>query len=195
MARLVFWFDVETTGTDASKNDMIELAYIIEAEGIKERGKILEEGEFRMAPFRLDTVEQGALDATGYTKVEIEAFEDPRMVHQQLCIAMDAHCNRYNRNDKMVLAGYNVGFDDGFFRSFFRKCRDKFYGSWFLPCRIDVLSVVAEWQARNGIMLPNFKLATVCDYFDIKLQAHKAASDIKATRELFYTLREEMKKC
>lgn len=117
------------------------------------------------------------------------------MVHQQLCVAMDAHCNRYNRNDKMVLAGYNVGFDDGFFRQFFKKCGDKFYGSWFLPCRIDVLSEVAKWQASNGVMLPNFKLGTVCAHFDIPIQAHQAFSDIKATRELYYTLQKEMRKC
>lgn len=193
MARLVFWFDLETTGTNPQKNDVVELAYQIEANHGTSDKKVIEEGCFQMAPFNPENVSQGALDATGFTLVQVKAFEDPRMVHTQLCLAMDPHCNRYNRNDKMVLAGYNVSFDDAFFREFFKKAGDKFYGSWFLPCRIDVMSEVAKWQAISGVMLPNFKLGTVCHHFGIDIEAHKAASDINATRELYYRLQKEMR--
>lgn len=195
MARLVFWFDVETTGIDPDKCDVIELAFLIEANGITREGQIIDQGHILIAPRQEAQVQQGALDTIGKTLLEIQDYPSAIEAHTNLCLLMDKYCNRYNRNDKFVLAGYNVNFDDSHLRAFFKKCKDKFYGSWFMSCKLDVMSIVAEWQATAAPMLPNFKLGTLCQHFGIELDAHQALSDVTATRQLYYRLKEEMKKC
>ena len=48
-------------------------------------------------------------------------------------------------------------------------------------------------EYKKLIILESHKLVDVCKYFDIKIDAHDALSDIKATRELIYKLMKFLK--
>lgn len=197
MARLVFWYDVETTGMDPEKCDIVELAWMVEVGGARGDGpgELIDKGYLQIAPRDGALIEQGALDTIGKTEMELQGYTPQGFAHGQLCLALGKHCNRYNRNDKMIQAGFNVGFDDNHLRALFKKVNDKFYGSWFLPSKIDVMTLVAEWQATMGPTMQNLKLGTLCKHFDIPIVAHNPISDIEATRTLYYRLKEEMRKC
>ena len=67
---------------------------------------------------------------------------------------------------------------------FFAKNGDVYYGSWFNWKRIDPLGVLYFMDGMGKISLPNYKLETVCDHFGIKIDAHDAISDIRATKQL-----------
>ena len=77
--------------------------------------------------------------------------------------------------------GYNVEFDIDFIREFFKKCEDDFYDNWINNKRIDPLYLLYIMDLKGLISLPNYRLKTVCKHYNIKLEAHDAFSDIKAS--------------
>lgn len=186
MSYSIFWFDVETSGLDCHKHAMIELAFMIEQDR-----NIIETGHYLIAPHAHCSIDGAALRIHGRTEEEIYAFLNPELAFAQLTKQLQKHVNPYNKFDKLVQAGYNVGFDDGFLRAFWRNCGDRYYGSWFFSARIDVMSFVAARHAESPFPVSNFKLETLCKHFEIQIDAHQAMSDIEATRQLYYKLKEE----
>lgn len=178
-----FYFDVETTGLNPWKQDIIQLAFIIEIDGEVKEKKCL-----YIAPFAPENATDEALKINGYTLDEVKKFPPPLEAHKELCDTLGKYVNKFNKNDKFHPIGYNVKFDVGFLQSFFKKCEDKYYGSWFNWRLVDPIYRIHELAYEGKLDLPNHKLETVCKHFDIPIQAHDAISDINATRELRYVL-------
>ena len=65
----LFFADTETTGLDPIKNEMFQLAFLIELEG-----KVAEEVNITFRPERWDTVSPEALEITGKTKEELRSY-------------------------------------------------------------------------------------------------------------------------
>ena len=180
----ILWLDTETTGLEPQKNAIIQMAVLIEIEG-----KIKEELNLFLRPMDIDKVEQEALDIHGHTKEKIWEFPPPEKAMARLQKTMLNHVNKFDKSDKFVMAGYFVRFDMDFLRALFEKLGDKYFGSWFFSVSYDVQNLVAERVAR-GFRAPNYKLETVCEQFGVKIDAHDALSDIKATRKLNLLLKE-----
>jgi len=189
----VFYFDVETTGFSAEKNDIIQLAGIVE-----EDGKVLGEIDLRMQPFDYATIRQEALDVNGVTVEELQSFGSP----DAALIRLETFLLNYMGSGEEVLTreeydvqkflpmGYTVKFDIRFLKAFFIKCGSSAYGSFFLEDFIDVLDLVKAAGLKEQNELANNKLVTVAEFFGIELNAHEAMSDIKATREIKILLEE-----
>ena len=174
-----FYFDVETTGLNEWKNDIIQLAWIVEI-----NGEIRDTGVTHVRPFDFTTIEPKALETNGMKLEELKDFPHPQEVHDGLLQLLGKYVNKYDKGDKFHPAGYNVRFDVGFLQNFFKKNNDKYYGSWFNWKLVDPLAKLYEMDYEGRISLPDYKLSTVCAHFGIPLMAHDALSDIKATWEL-----------
>jgi DNA polymerase-3 subunit epsilon len=179
----VFFFDTETTGLDCKKQDIIQLAYMIEIDG-----EIKEEGSLYTQPFNYDTIQQEALNTNKLTVEQLKAFPSPSVTFMQLKRVLNKYIDKFNKLDKFSPAGYNVNFDVGFLREFFFKNKDKYYGSYFDYHLLDPIPVLHLLEYKGLIKLPNYKLVTVCEYFNINIDAHEALSDIKATRQVIQKL-------
>jgi len=179
----VFWFDVETTGTDPKIHGIIEFAGLIEIDG-----KIVDQLSIKMQPHAGAVIEQSALDVTGITEKDIQDF----MPHVPACRMiqrfLDKNCSKFNKEDKYYPAGYNVRFDLDFLQTMFKKMDKYGLGSYLNWRSLDPLPILYTQDYLGTLSLPNYKLATVCEHFGIKLKAHEALSDITATRELFMLL-------
>ena len=73
------YIDCETTGTDPYKAGIIQLSGIIEI-----NGEVKEEFNYHITPFAMDTIDDKALEITGFKKEELftdPRFADPRIVH------------------------------------------------------------------------------------------------------------------
>jgi DNA polymerase-3 subunit epsilon len=184
MKRKTFWFDTETTGLDKDKAAIVTLAYIIEYDGQAQAHGVLP-----MAPHAGAEISDAALKVNGFKREEIQTFQTPNEAYLKLLRILGRHVNKYDKLDKLVMAGYNVGFDEGFLRALFTRLGDQYYGSWFYSTCFDVRSKVAEYLCHNQLILPNFKLESVCSAFNIHFGAHDAMEDIRATRDLYYALR------
>jgi len=180
----VLWIDTETTGTDPKKNAMIQLAYIVEI-----GGGIIEEGDFLIKPFSGAKIEKKALDINNRAEEEILQFPDLAIVIKEFKKVLAKYVNKFNKLDKFVLAGYNVSFDEQFLRAAFERTKDKYFGSWFFWPKREVASYVSEHIAEQTLRLLNYKLETLCEHFEIPIEAHDALNDIRATRDLYYILR------
>ncbi len=189
------YFDCETTGLDPVKNDLIQLAMIIEIDGV-----VKGEYNFNCQPFNYDTVETGALLVQKRTITEIRGWPEPIEMFESLEMVFDGHIDRFNKHDKFEPVGYNVSFDIGFLSKFFEKARpdDKFGLGSFVDrsSGFDLL-----WHLRNKFHVngrppgfPNLKLETIAKAHNIELDAHDALADIRATRELCKAYYEEFVK-
>lgn len=183
MPTKVLYFDVETTGRNWFKHDIVQLGLIIEVDG-----EVKEEKNFRCQPFSWDEIDQEAMDVTGLTLEDLKSYPTPQSVHQELLAVLGKYVDKYDKADKYYPAGYNVDFDINFLGAFFRKNDDNFIGSWLNWKKLDPLPLLFMEDFAGRLKLENYKLGTVAAHFGIELDAHDAFSDIRATRQLLLKL-------
>jgi len=186
MIEKVLYLDEETTGTDPVKNDVIQLAAIVEI-----KGKIMERFNMRCQPWDYGTIEMQALDVNGLTVDELLTFPEPIELYQAFTRMMGKYIDKFDRMDKFTPAGQKVQFDTGFLKCFFEKCGDKYYGSWMNWRHIDLLAVVRFLRFAGQLNIENDKLETVASHFGIEFDAHDAMADIETTRKLLLIIRDK----
>lgn len=182
------YFDVETTGLDPVKNDVIQLAMLVENDGL-----VVGELELKIQPHSYENISQEALDVHGITLEEIKTFITPQEAHKEIVKFWGKFVDKFNKKDKFTPIGYNGRFDLDFLNQFFIKCDDKYFGSWQNWRLVDPLAIIYFLVFLGKLELPDYKLATLCQHYGIELQAHDALSDIRATRELLHKLRSKPK--
>lgn len=176
----ILWFDCETTGLDPNKNQIIQMAGIIEVDG-KEK----ESFNLKCAPFHGILIDSGALKVNKRTKEEIKAWPNPKKTYAEFNKILRSHINKFNPLDKFIMAGQNIFFDKGMLYGLAKLCGDSFLGSFFHGATLDLLTL-ASIASMNGMQFrPNFKLSTICATLGISLGegAHDAMADIRATRD------------
>src|SRR5690606_5049961 len=104
----------------------------------------------------------------------------------------DTYIDKYDKNDKFYPAGHNVQFDLDFLQEFWKKYGDQYGTGSYQNWRALDSRVMAHFLIMAGKLpeLENMKLATLCNHFDIPINAHDAMSDITATRLLIRKMME-----
>jgi len=181
----VMLIDTETTGLSAYKNGIHQLAGIIKIDG-----KVEEKFNYKIRPFPKDEIDEEALKVSGVTKEQIMAYPEPTSVHMVFTKMMEKYVDKFKKEDKFHLAGQNVPFDAGFLNSFFRKCGDKYYGSWFNWDHIDLRYLAAVLRFAGFLPVENLKLETLAKHFKLEFngKAHDAMADIEMTDEILKLL-------
>lgn len=181
------FYDLETTGTDYRKNCIHQIAGFVEIDGTIE-----DTFDIRLAPHERAKVEEEALRVGGVTVEQISSYPSWQQGYKDFMSVLRPLCDRYDKHDKLWLAGYNIRrFDDFFLRKLFELNGDTFFGSWFRPDTLDVMVLAGYALQKERRTLKNFKLGTVCRAVGIEFdeaQAHDALYDITKTRELYYAL-------
>ena len=125
-------------------------------------GEEVEEFDIKLQPHPRAKIEQEALDVGGVTEDQIMMYQTMEAGKLQLTRILNRHVDRYDKNDKFHLIGYNsAGFDDKFFRTFFELCGDNYFGSWFWAGSLDVMVLAAQALRKERHLMENFKLQTV----------------------------------
>jgi DNA polymerase-3 subunit epsilon len=175
----VLYFDIEKTGLDPVKNDIIQLAGMVEI-----NGETKEEFFLFSQPFSYENVEQGTLDVHGISIDTIKQFPAPDYLRIRLIKILGKHVDRYNPMDKFYLAGQNIQFDLHFLEENFKKNNDIYFDSWFWRYCLDLYSLSTILRYKGILKTENLKLETLAKHFGIELKARDAMSDIRATREI-----------
>ncbi len=182
----LIYLDVETTGLSPWKCAITELAYIIEKDE-----EVIEKDVILAGPSPGDLVDDKALEVQGVTIDELEARNNKQGgLLSDFMTVLARHINKYDKKDKFTTIAYNGHFDMEFLRALFKKAGDTWFGSWFNHKLIDPIVIIRAYEALGAFDPPlkNNKLGTVCERFGIEFEAHKALSDIEATRELWIKL-------
>jgi DNA polymerase-3 subunit epsilon len=174
------WVDVETTGVNSWKNNIIELAVLYEDEKTKDVFHMYCNPE--SFPDDFHKIEE----ITGITRQFLaDNGVSEKVLYEEFKRFLEKHIDPYNKQDKAVFLAYNAKFDNDFLRQLFKKNGDNYFGSFFHAGCVDILSTVLMC-IRLGIIpdsLPDKKNETLCNYLGIDLKnAHSAISDIKASR-------------
>jgi len=182
----IAYFDVETGGVDPHQHGLLQIAMILEIDGLIE-----EQDSWFVRPYPQDKIDPEALEINGIEAGQFDTFRDPRELLTDVILPMLArHVDRYERTDKFTPAGYNVRFDIDFLRQWFVKGGEKYYGSYFNYRFVDPLPLLYWLCLERRIVLPDYKLVTVCNHLGIEIvNAHDAMADIRATREVVQHLR------
>jgi len=182
----ILWLDTETTGVDEKIHDVIQIGFELQINGQIEEG-----GELFLAPVSpIENVSPQALETNRRTLEEIQEFPPAKEGITTFFEILDKHIDPYKKTDKFIMAGYNVRFDYNMLRTMWGKVGREYFGSYIQWIVIDVATLVAEAVAVKAepYDCPDFKLKTLCRFFQIPLDAHDALADIKATRKLYEIL-------
>ena len=190
MNKIIF-IDTETGGVNAEKSALIQLSGIIEVDGTEK-----EKFNFYIKPFENSEVNEKALEVQGRTLEELgtEKYIDESIIYKKFLEILDKYIDKYDRNDKFIVAGYNVKFDIDILKALFERNNNKFLFSYFNSSMLDPLYSVRLLQVAGILpVLENNKLETWCKYFNIELKAHDSLQDITATKKLIEKLVELIK--
>lgn len=183
MAKL-FFYDLETTGVKFWKNGIHQISGCIEIDG-----DVKEEFNFHVKPNPACVIEDEALDVSGVTLEQINAYPDMNVVYNQVKTMLSKYVNRYNKYDKFFLVGYNnAPFDNQFFRAFFVQNNDNYFGSYFWSSAIDVMVLAANHLKSTRHTMEDFKLKTVANTLGVTVdesKLHDALYDIYLTRAIY----------
>jgi DNA polymerase-3 subunit epsilon len=184
----ILWLDTETTGLDENKHALIQIAGILD-----ECGYVIDTFNVHIRPFKGDLLNKDALIKNGINKEDFyeNKFLPPKLAFEKIISFLEKYINRYDSSDKLILAGKNIQFDIRFLRKFFDKCDDNYYGSWFHYPYIELESEIAKYLLLKNILLPNYKIETICEHFNIDIKAHDALEDVRATRKIYYKIMNE----
>lgn len=191
MNKIIF-IDTETGGINAEKSALIQLSGIIEVDGAEK-----EKFNFYIKPFENSEVNEKALEVQGRTLEELgtEKYIDESIIYKKFLEILDKYIDKYDKNDKFIVAGYNVKFDIDILKALFERNNNKFLFSYFNSSMLDPLYSVRLLQVAGMLpVLENNKLETWCKYFNIELKAHDSLQDITATKKLIEKLIELIKK-
>lgn len=184
----IAYIDSETTGLDSLQNDILTLSIIIEIDG-----QIKDKLNVEMQPFNYQSITDEALRINGMSIEQIKKFPQPHEAHKKIVALFEKYVNRFDKKDKLIPAGYNVGFDVDFLFKLFQKCGDPYCGSYLDYHKLDVASLVLFFKIHGFFPeLEGFKLVDVCKALDITLDAHKAEDDIIATRKVYHKLMDKI---
>lgn len=167
------WLDGETTGLDSNKNDIVQLACVPVIEGL------LHSSAFNQycQPTNWSTIDQEALKINNITMAQLRTFQSPEAMVNNLIVYLKQF------NTRFTIAGYNVEFDRDFIASLFKKVnKEKEFFELFTS---DIRDTFKRAKAlKSQLPTPNIKLGTLCNHFNIPINAHDALSDILATIKL-----------
>lgn len=173
--------DLETTGLDAHRHEIIEIGCIVARQiqglgiGGGSKTEIVNEFAIKIKPERIETADPEALKITHYNK------EDWRNA-----VSLEEAMKFYAEKTRdAALIGQNVSFDWVFLDEAFRKTGVKNEMHYH---RLDVMSM-AFAKLYDDPKAQKFSLRALCDYFGVKNEkAHSAMSDIRATFEIYKKL-------
>lgn len=191
MSKMLF-FDLETTGTNPAKHSIHQISGKIII-----NGKVEDEFDIHMQPNPLAQIEDEALAVAGVTREQIATYVPFSAGYNMFVGHLQPWIDKYNKKDKMFLAGYNVAsFDTQFLRGMFLQNNDVYFGSWFWSVPIDVIILAQNLLVEERSKMENFKQGTVAKYLGIDVddtKLHDALYDIEICYKIYLEVIKRMK--
>jgi DNA polymerase III epsilon subunit-like protein len=193
-SRLVF-FDLETGGLDENRHAIIQIAAIaVEEETLKEVAQFecklcFEEGEADAEALAANSYDPAVWAYSALPKREACSGFSAFLKNHATVEMISQRTGRPYYVAQMV--GHNAAsFDARFLQAFYRKLNE------FCPAGFLVLDTLqrALWFFRENPQMKkpdNFKLETLCRYFNIPpFASHDAIADVRATLALYVAIRQ-----
>lgn len=180
---ILLYIDTETTGLNVATCSVWQLSGYI-TDTVK---GTTESFDYRMRPYRGETVTAEAAAKTGVTQEELDTYPPQSEAFSSFVALLSKYLDLEDWNQRAIPVGYNIAFDLDFLRSWFayNNSASLFSKNIFFP-GIDVMYLASYYLLGDRSKMRNFQLATVYEkLLNKKLaDAHNAMADIDATREV-----------
>jgi len=165
------FIDIETTGLDVIKHEIIEIGCVVTTSKLK----VIEKFELKIKPKKIKNAEPISLKITHYNKAD---WKSAFTIEEAMKILSE-------KTKDCIMIGQNVSFDSRFLEYNFAKLKIKNDMHYH---KLDTISIAwAKMHKKNNIT--HFSLRELCKHFDIKNEhPHSALSDAYATYELYKKL-------
>lgn len=165
------FIDIETTGLDFTKHEIIEIGCVITSP----RLKVLEKFELKIKPEHIENADAVSLKVNHYNEedwISASTLEDTLKILSK-------------KVEGCIMVGQNVSFDSGFLDFNFSKLKIKNNMHYH---KLDTISMAwAKLNKKRNIT--HYSLREMCKLFGIKNEnPHNALSDAYATYELYKKL-------
>lgn len=196
MTPTLYVTDTETTGLDNRVHEIIELSLSRINDDVQKT--------FYIQPTNFDVIQEDALRINGHkiedlrrgffvdeeTKETIVYLKPPKAIVQIEQFLMDDCVTALER----FLVGHNVNFDRDFLLQFWaRNNQSETYP--FGRMYLDTMQIAVFIDYVNGIGRDSYHLGGLVRDFEIKKEkAHRAANDVRMTKNVFFKLVEMAKK-
>ena len=179
-----FAFDVETTGLVPGYHEIIQLSAIMLNDKLEERGS----GHMKLMPRYWNRAEKQALEIN---QINPETWKPSHKSNQESIKKMyDFIYKHADPQDYINCLGHNLlSFDIPFLKDLIAKEGMSWIFHWY---HIDTIIWATLYQKVTGEKF-NLRLVDCCEYFNIKIDPHRASSDIKATVTLARVFRDNLK--
>lgn len=169
------FLDIETTGTNFAKHEIIEIGCVLVKEQPDGTYKIMDEIELKIQPMRIEDAEPQALRVNGYDPA---AWFFAHSLKDALTILSQ-------KVEGAVMVAQNVTFDWTFLAKGFADCN---MDDPFFYAKMDTISM-AFTKLKDEDDISRLTLHALTEYFGIKNdRAHTALADARATFEVFEKL-------
>jgi DNA polymerase III alpha subunit (gram-positive type) len=179
----VLWFDTETTGLCAVKNDIIQIAGEILIDDVA-----VEEFDIRCQPTSYEHVHPKALECNGMTLEQIRTFQTSGDGCKEFLAILEKYIDPEDPQNcaRFIPAGQNIPYDIKMLVGWFDKnTNPKEDVAHYLTPEVIDTKVIAK---NSPIEFENHKLETLAAHFGIKYNAHDALADIQTTRKIYQLL-------
>jgi len=168
------FIDIETTGTNPTKHEIIEIGCII----VKQEGRTIEkieEFDIKVKPERIEDAEEQALRINKYNEADWLFAVDLKQALRTLA----------EKTDGAIVVGQNVTFD-WCFLEFAYRARGIEWPVMYFPLDTKSIAYAKFYDDEN---MKNYSLRELCEHFRIPNEnAHTALSDARATFEVYKKL-------
>ena len=168
------FIDVETTGFDTEKHEIIEIGCVIASQDGDEL-KIVDEFDIKIKPEKIEHADPEALQINGYNESDwLFAISKEEAIKQ--LAEKTADC---------IMVAHNIAFDYAFIAKAFS---DTGIENKMFYHKLDTVSFAFAKLHRHDDV-SKFSLARLCEHFGIvNERAHTALADARATFELYKRL-------
>ena len=192
MSSKILYLDVETTGLDPVKNDIVQLAWIVEIDG-----KAREQVSVLVIPPDGAAIDPEAMEVHGMALRDLRIRgHKPSTAKAMFEDSLSRYVARFHPKDKFTPCAFNGTFDISFLSGFYEKQGDVYLGSWInRRLLLDPLPILRALSYLGKLDMSGHHLKDVCEYFGIPLQAHEAASDCHALRCVMHEVLGLLRSC
>jgi len=178
----ILYLDFETSGLDPKRHAVLQAAWIVERDG-----EVLQERVIDVQPDRNDDLCLAALDVNGF---DLERLKAGKFMSYVLTV-LKQDCMQVSLPR---ICGHNIPFDISFLKAVADKAHENLTLYLDIKRHLDT-AAIARFLDYQGIInvFDSFSLSSLCTLFGIENEkAHDALGDIRATRELFHRLNNEI---
>lgn len=184
------FIDIETSGTNAEQDAIIQIAGIIRIDGVEQ-----ERFSWYMYPSPGDRVSQEALDINNLT---LEYLQEHGISQQQgyerFVSILESYIQKFDKSDKFFLKGWKVYFDMEFLSWWFIKNGDNYFFSWAHTLPWDVATYfITLFEDNFHLLPPKMNQSVAADFLQLpynKDKLHDAVEDIDLSMRIYDKVKE-----